>query len=47
LRRAYEQNPRAVQKWLEEEYPKISKRAKKEEAEIHWGDETGLNPLVA
>ena len=43
LRRAYEQNPRAVQKWLEEEYPQISKRAKKEGAEIHWGDETGLN----
>jgi transposase len=43
LRRAYEQNPRAVQKWLEEEYPHISKRAKKEGAEIHWGDETGLN----
>ena len=21
LRRAYEQNPKAVQKWLEEEYP--------------------------
>lgn len=43
LRRAYEQNPKAVQKWLEEEYPQISKRAKKEGAEIHWGDETGLN----
>ena len=43
LRRAYEQNPKAVQKWLEEEYPKISRRAKKEGAEIHWGDETGLN----
>lgn len=43
LRRAYEQNPKAVQKWLEEEYPKISRRAKKEDAEIHWGDETGLN----
>jgi DNA-binding transcriptional MerR regulator len=43
LRRAYEQNPKAVQKWLEEQYPQISKRAKKEGAEIHWGDETGLN----
>jgi transposase len=43
LRGAYEQNPKAVQKWLEEEYPKISRRAKKEDAEIHWGDETGLN----
>lgn len=42
LRRAYEQNPKAVQKWLEEEYPAIEARAKKEKAEIHWGDETGL-----
>ena len=42
LRRAYEQNPKAVQKWLDEEYPAIKARAKKEKAEIHWGDETGL-----
>ncbi len=40
LRRAYEQNPKAVQQWLDEEYPAIE--AKKEKAEIHWGDETGL-----
>ena len=42
LRRAYEQNPEAVQKWLEEEYPAIARRAKKEKAEIQWGDETSL-----
>ncbi len=42
LKRAYEQNPKAVKKWLDEEYPAITKRAKKESAEIHWGDETGL-----
>lgn len=42
LRRAYEQNPKAVKKWLEEEYPAIKRKANKEEAEIHWGDETGL-----
>jgi len=42
LKRAYEQNPKAVKKWLEEEYPVIKKQAKKENAEIHWGDETGL-----
>ena len=28
LRRAYEQNPKAVQKWLDEEYPAIEARAK-------------------
>lgn len=42
LRKAYEQNPKAVKKWLDEQYPQISQRAKKEGAEIHWGDETGL-----
>jgi len=42
LRRAYKQNPEAVKKWLDEEYPAIATKAKKERAEIHWGDETGL-----
>jgi len=42
LKRAYQQNPKAVQRWLDEDYPAIKKRAKKEGAEIHWGDETGL-----
>jgi len=40
-KRAYEQNPKQVQKWLEQEYPAIQIRAKQENAEIHWGDETG------
>jgi len=42
LRRAYEQDPVAVQKWLDEEYPAIRRAAKREKAEIHWGDEMGL-----
>lgn len=42
LRRAYKQNPKAVKAWLDEQYPAITKKAKKEQAEIHWGDETGL-----
>jgi len=42
LKKAYKQNPKAVQKWLDEEYPAIQKKAKLEKAEIHWGDETGL-----
>jgi transposase len=41
-KRAYEQCPKKVQKWLEEEYPTIKKRAKQEKATIHWGDETGV-----
>ena len=39
---AYEQNPEAVKKWLNEEYPAISTRAKEENAEIHWADETAV-----
>lgn len=42
LKKAYEQSPAAVGKWLQETYPAIATRAKQEGAEIHWGDETGL-----
>lgn len=42
LRRAYEQDPVAVRRWLSEEYPAIAARAKREGAQIHWGDEMGL-----
>lgn len=41
-KRAYEQSSHAVQKWLENDYPVIFSRAKQEKAEIHWGDETGI-----
>src|SRR3972149_2938763 len=30
-----------VPRWLEEEYPAIRSRAKREGAEIYWGDEMG------
>ena len=42
IKRAYEQNPEAVQAWLQGEYPGIEERARREGAEIHWGDETAL-----
>ncbi|MGG1951636.1 IS630 family transposase [Ralstonia solanacearum] len=42
MRKAYEQSPAAVKKWLEHDYPVIAARAKAEGAEIHWGDESGL-----
>jgi len=42
LKRAYEQRPEDVERWLSEEYPTIAQRAKSEGAEVHWGDETGL-----
>src|ERR1700676_2349727 len=41
-RRAIEQNPEAIKKWFEIEYPFIQKLAKKEKATIYWGDEMGL-----
>jgi transposase len=41
LRRAYERDPVAVQRWKAQEYPAIVKQAKAENAEIHWGDQLG------
>ena len=38
-KKGYEQCSKKVQKWLDEEYPEIQKRAKEENAEIQWGDE--------
>jgi transposase len=43
IKRAYEQQPERIKKWLDEEYPGIAKRASKEKAEILWGDETGIS----
>ena len=42
IKRAYEQNAKAVEKWMNEDYPQIKERAKREKAEIQWGDETGI-----
>jgi len=42
MKKAYEQSPAAVKKWLDEQYPVIAACAKVEGAESHWGDETGL-----
>jgi hypothetical protein len=41
-RRAVQQDPEAVAKWLKEDYPAVAKRARAEGAEIHWLDEAGL-----
>ena len=43
IRRATERNEAAIQAWLGRDYPAIVQRAKKENAEIHWGDETGIS----
>jgi len=40
--KAYKQDPEKVTHWLNERYPVIAERAKTEDAEIYWGDETGV-----
>ena len=42
IKKAYEQRPEAVQKWLGGAYPLIEQRARTEGGEIHWGGETAL-----
>ena len=42
LKRAYEQRLAQVKRWLDEACLAIAARAKREKAEIQWGDETGL-----
>jgi len=42
VKRAYEQDPKKIAQWFETTYPDIAERAKQEQAEIHWGDETGI-----
>jgi len=41
-KQAYEQRAPEVRAWLDEKYPAIQAQAKRENAEIYWGDETGL-----
>ena len=43
VKKAYEQQPAKVKRWLREEYPAIAAQAKADGAEIHWGDQTGIN----
>ena len=43
IKKAYEQNPGKVKRWLKGEYPAIAAQAKAEGAEIYWGDQTGVN----
>lgn len=41
-RRAIEQNPAAIENWLQNTYPAIKRKANKQSAEILWADEMGL-----
>jgi transposase len=42
LKKAYEQNPASVEKWLKQTFPYIKKRAKRLGATIFFSDESGL-----
>ena len=42
IKRALEQRPAEVQRWLDKTYPTILARAKAEKALIYWGDETAV-----
>ena len=42
IRRAFEQDPARVRRWLEQEYPEIAKAARRAGAQVLWGDEMGL-----
>lgn len=42
LRRAYERDPVAVRRWLRKQYPAIRALARREQATLFWGDETGM-----
>ena len=42
LMRTFQQNPALVEKWRQEEFPKIRNRAKRLGAEIFFGDEAGV-----
>lgn len=46
IKRAYERKDKATKAWLEEEYPKIKKEAKKDNADIWWCDETACQNLA-
>jgi transposase len=43
-KRAIERNDEAVRKWRDEQYPQVAVRAKAENAEIWWADETAAKP---
>jgi len=45
LRRAYERDPKAVQLWLEQTYPKLKQRARRLGAKIFFWTRRDFNPI--
>ncbi len=46
VKRAYKQDQKKIDKWLDEEFPDITKRAEAENAEIFFGDETNIQNIA-
>jgi len=42
LQRAYQRDPEAIERWVQSTYPNISRRAKRERAEVFFWDESGF-----
>lgn len=42
IRRAREQDPEAIERWLKVDYPAIIARAKRQRGRVYWLDQTGL-----
>jgi len=42
VRRAYARNDEAIAQWCSKTYPALARQAKREGAQIYWGDEMGL-----
>ena len=42
VKKAYQQQPEVVRNWLDKEYPRIARKAAREKAKIHWGNEMGV-----
>jgi transposase len=42
LRRAYERDPKAIARWMEEDYPRLRARARRRGAKIFFLDEAGI-----
>lgn len=41
--KSYKQQPQILKDWIDQEYPEIKSLAKREKAQIHWGDETSVS----
>ena len=46
IKLAYQRDPKKIEEWLTETYPKIKSRASQEGVRIYWGDEMAFNRAI-